>query len=308
MEPHDAFGGNHWGGLRRRDNGGDIEYQPSPGKWADHGHQSMPYLAYNNDHIQTEVERYRFNYAAANTSRNVDEQYWDACIRSDQEQVVSPSRYSSYSSYKECNASLRHSAVFETPSLVGTVVYESSEESLFGYDEGYDDFDCKPSPAPAHLKNHLDTNSSFELQRDVSFRTEKAMSSKYKKQLCYNAHKEFHDESPLPTSLTMIEISPSEFLPLRGAAETWRAVQCDFYVPSCCMACELTIFCIQDADYVICPTCHSVSPVDGAISLDESVGRRAGLGGGVGLGFTYDDLAKWQEDIAVTRLHESTAW
>jgi hypothetical protein len=48
------------------------------------------------------------------------------------------------------------------------------------------------------------------------------------------------------------------------------------------------IFCIQNADYVLCPDCRVVSRMEGASSTGM---------GGVGLGFKYEDLSKWQEDI-----------
>lgn len=98
-----------------------------------------------------------------------------------------------------------------------------------------------------------------------------------------------------------IEISPGTRVPLRGAVETWQAVRADFYTPCRCFLCSggddaqgcgdgdaaPPIFCIQDAAYVLCPVCRSVSPLDG------------GTGGhGVGLGFTVETLAGLQADMA----------
>jgi hypothetical protein len=88
-----------------------------------------------------------------------------------------------------------------------------------------------------------------------------------------------------------IEISSGEYLRFRGADETWRAIEQDFYMPCECCCCVLTIFCIQDADFVLCPECRVVSPMAG-MSCEE---------GGVGLGFTMEDLARWQEDIKMRR-------
>jgi hypothetical protein len=92
---------------------------------------------------------------------------------------------------------------------------------------------------------------------------------------------------PRPSQPT-IEISPGIHVRLRGADETWKAIANDFYMPAECMCCESMIFCIQNADYVLCPDCRVVSRMEGASS--------SGMGG-VGLGFKYEDLAKWQEDI-----------
>ena len=90
-----------------------------------------------------------------------------------------------------------------------------------------------------------------------------------------------------------IEVSPGEFSRLRGADETWRAIKCDFYMPCECMCCRLTIFCIQDAQFVLCPDCRVVSPMDGKVF--------EGTDGGVGLGFKMEDLARYQDDIEEER-------
>jgi hypothetical protein len=89
---------------------------------------------------------------------------------------------------------------------------------------------------------------------------------------------------------TTIQVSPGEFMRLRGADETWRAIMDDFYMPCTCVCCNLTLFCIQDANFVLCPECRVVSPMDDMV-YDE-------YDGGVGLGFTIEDLGKWQEEIA----------
>lgn len=91
----------------------------------------------------------------------------------------------------------------------------------------------------------------------------------------------------LAVSKQQIEVAPGEWLPLRGAAETWAAVQSDFYMPTGCVCCQQTIFCIQDAAFVLCPQCKVVSPGFSDIPME----------GGVGLGFTMEELAKWQTDI-----------
>jgi hypothetical protein len=92
---------------------------------------------------------------------------------------------------------------------------------------------------------------------------------------------------PRPSQPT-VEISPGIHVRLRGADETWNAIENDFYIPAECICCESMIFCIQNADYVLCPDCRVVSRMEDASS--------SGIGG-VGLGFTYEDSSKWQEDI-----------
>jgi hypothetical protein len=84
----------------------------------------------------------------------------------------------------------------------------------------------------------------------------------------------------------ILEIAPGVSMRLRGAKETYEAVEHDFYGPATCISCELLIFCILNAEYVLCPDCRVVSPFEGGKN-----------GGGVGLGFTMDNLACWQNEI-----------
>jgi hypothetical protein len=93
---------------------------------------------------------------------------------------------------------------------------------------------------------------------------------------------------PEPSSLPTIEIFPGVHVRLRGADETWKAIENDYYMPAECICCESTIFCIQNADYVLCPDCRVVSRMEGL--------SYRGIGG-VGLGFKYEDLARWQDSI-----------
>lgn len=73
---------------------------------------------------------------------------------------------------------------------------------------------------------------------------------------------------------TQIEISPGVFERLRGAQETWQAVEEGNVAHPSCMLCCLELMCVADAEYVLCPDCKVVSMVEGS---------RRGKGG-VGLG------------------------
>lgn len=89
----------------------------------------------------------------------------------------------------------------------------------------------------------------------------------------------------------MVDVGGGLQLKLRGADETLRAIRNDFYAPCSCSCCQQMLFCILDADYVICPSCRVVSPM----TLDGVKHRITG--GGVGLGFTMEHLAQYQRDI-----------
>lgn len=96
-----------------------------------------------------------------------------------------------------------------------------------------------------------------------------------------------------------IEVMPGYKVPLRGANETWQCVENDFFLPTSCMACSADICCIQDAEYVICPTCKVVSPLLSSMGGGggEDNNNNRGRAFGAGLGFTLDDLAQWQSEI-----------
>jgi hypothetical protein len=98
---------------------------------------------------------------------------------------------------------------------------------------------------------------------------------------------------PAPSPMSTIEISPGVHARLRGADETWKAIKNDYYMPAECICCESTIFCIQDADYVLCPDCRVVIRMEGLSSRGM---------GGVGLGFKYEALARWQDAILKDQL------
>jgi len=94
----------------------------------------------------------------------------------------------------------------------------------------------------------------------------------------------------------MIEIFPGTHVRLRGADETWSAIRSDFYMPAVCLDCDVTVFCIEDAEFILCPHCRVISPLENSV-LSKPVGE-----GGVGLGFTFEQLSRWQEEILQLRL------
>jgi hypothetical protein len=105
-----------------------------------------------------------------------------------------------------------------------------------------------------------------------------------------------------------IELSHGVYVRLRGAEETWDCIGRDLFMPCKCFGCSHELCCIQDADYVLCPKCRVVSPMDttsyGSETTNATDADTASTTpteseheGGVGLGFTFDDLLKWQVEI-----------
>jgi hypothetical protein len=191
------------------------------------------------------------------------------------------------------------------PSLVG------SDTSSFENSWDDDNWNKKcPEPYAAGPYTMISEEDKFSYSEQASSRTLPARPMSFRKK----DEEEFvyHEQSSsrkLPArmmslrtkedcrpGMKTIEVSPGEHLRLRGADETWRAIQVDFYMPCECMCCSLTIFCIQDAACVLCPECRVVSPM---------VGASTGSDGGVGLGFTIEDLASWQEGIRISQKHRN---
>jgi hypothetical protein len=58
-----------------------------------------------------------------------------------------------------------------------------------------------------------------------------------------------------------VEVYPGEFLPLRGAKETFEAIERGHSKSVVCCACGLGLRCVADCELVICPECRIMSPV-----------------------------------------------
>lgn len=115
-----------------------------------------------------------------------------------------------------------------------------------------------------------------------------------------------------------VEITPGLHLRLRGSAETYQAIKYNFYTSHICCVCSTTIYCIFDADYIICPFCKVVDALhkqpnattNNNSNLKQQCSNQnkfeedpddsttcAENAGGVGLGFSENDLHKWQLEI-----------
>lgn len=95
-----------------------------------------------------------------------------------------------------------------------------------------------------------------------------------------------------PAGVSQIEIAPGILKTLRGSEETWKAIETGNIVPVTCMACSLSLHCLDDAEFVICPACRAVGPVECCLQ---------GFGRGIGLGIKDDQLTLWRAEIQSTR-------
>jgi hypothetical protein len=99
--------------------------------------------------------------------------------------------------------------------------------------------------------------------------------------------------SPQPQSsnsstVSTVEITPGQFLPLRGAEETSQAFERGHFVIVPCLICNGKLQCIADCELVLCPDCRAVSPntedFDGKMSCSEKEDPYRRYKRGVGLG------------------------
>jgi hypothetical protein len=167
---------------------------------------------------------------------------------------------------------------------------EESRDSYMGHKFGHSCSSDQKRP-PVHSSFARDTSTADESTDCWIGNVPGHSSSSHQKRL---AVPELSQMPPPPLSQPTIEISPGVHVRLRGADETWKAIENDCYMPAECICCESTIFCIQNADYVLCPDCRVVSRMEGNSSH--------GIGG-VGLGFKYEDLARWQDAIVRDKLY-----
>jgi len=91
------------------------------------------------------------------------------------------------------------------------------------------------------------------------------------------------------TTDTVMEIAPNLFLPYRGSQESWKAVNDGRFAVATCLGCTLPLVVLDSAEYLLCPECHTVSPL---LSCDDNTTttttddekKSVSGGGGVGLG------------------------
>jgi hypothetical protein len=107
-----------------------------------------------------------------------------------------------------------------------------------------------------------------------------------------NILEETHPVRPAPPPAT-VEVAPGVFEPLRSAAETWKAIETGNIVGAVCLSCNFDLHCVDDAKYVLCPSCRVVGPVE--TSLLGFYGQ------GIGLGITAIQLSRWRAEIEAAR-------
>ena len=111
------------------------------------------------------------------------------------------------------------------------------------------------------------------------------------------------DEENLDHQAYTMEIIPGVHVRLHGIKETYTAMKNDSYIPCACPCCSETLYCIQDATFVLCSTCLIVSPVNPHEDVSfashvygHQVHHTYGSQRSVGIGFTFDDLCSIRKE------------
>lgn len=99
-----------------------------------------------------------------------------------------------------------------------------------------------------------------------------------------------------------IEVAPGVTLPLRGVEETVVYLMRGKMVRTACWSCGTQLRCMDQAEYVLCPTCRVVAPLE-----DEVVGTQRKFGTdtariprrGVALGLTQAEWLHWKDQLGL---------
>ena len=77
---------------------------------------------------------------------------------------------------------------------------------------------------------------------------------------------------------TVMEIAPNLFVPYKGSQVTWEALQTGDFTVTTCFACALPLVVMDTAEYLVCPDCHTVSPLSYGGGADSTARCGVGLG------------------------------
>lgn len=141
--------------------------------------------------------------------------------------------------------------------------------------------------AELYIESSPSRRSPYETPRDSGFDSSRTVQSELEEPDAVPVQR-LPGAANSCSSVATIEIAPGVFARLRGAEETRSAINRDFFMPCECACCSQTIFCIQDADFVLCPDCRVIQPMEGC--------EEGGVGG-VGLGFKMEELMNCQQQI-----------
>lgn len=86
-----------------------------------------------------------------------------------------------------------------------------------------------------------------------------------------------------------IEVAPGVTMAFRGSEETCKAITANRICQAVCLGCTIPLYCIDDAELVVCPECQTISPVNN--------GDGARQANGLGIGFKQEQLLQWTSEL-----------
>jgi hypothetical protein len=243
-------------------------------------HAHEPSLAAEDDHRST-LSRQRYKSGADGNSGGYNHQSTSHHHHSTETEWLSRHSYSTTNS----SSKISNDSNATTPTLVGA--YESGPSTV-RYVYRPPSFEPSTRMTSIHRVSkgygNPRTTSVGSLTHSARLKDKENGKSQYQ---------ENEKLKPPSNALSTIVVSPGHEARLRGAAETWQAIQQDFYVPCVCLDCEASLFCILDAWLVLCPHCRALNP----IGHDDNGDMAANPDGGVGLGFTIETLMEAQASM-----------
>ena len=114
--------------------------------------------------------------------------------------------------------------------------------------------------------------SEYEFRRHQAFQRQQSLQQ-------YDVNSS-STSSQSATKEEMIEVTPGNFMRLRGSSDIWDAILNEKAVQCSCLECGIDLVTVHDADIVMCVACKSISPI--------SEGSNGGEGG-LGFSMTKED-------------------
>mmetsp|Transcript_13246 Transcript_13246/g.20080 ORF Transcript_13246/g.20080 Transcript_13246/m.20080 type:complete len:202 (+) Transcript_13246:139-744(+) len=135
------------------------------------------------------------------------------------------------------------------------------------------------------LELNFDEEEEETDEKSTPFQVTYSMNARRKRQL-QAQHQMAREDRPT------VRVAPTLYVTLRGAQETWDALENGNVTKCECLECAMRMFCIQDAHYVLCPSCKIIQPLEGRRRIEFRL-----FAGGLGLGVPIEAC----EHVPLTR-------
>jgi hypothetical protein len=141
------------------------------------------------------------------------------------------------------------------------------ERSSFSINSYFSDSDGRGNPSEAALWEHQQQERYQEKDND-----ENDFWDSGQIKAAAAAFNDCQVSSPPPSKQRMVQITNDLELPLHGAHETTIALETGNVVTVVCLVCRATLRCISKAQYVLCPECRCLTPLNETMDATGGVG------------------------------------